>query len=108
MALAGSTHTEWRRSQWFGNRPGEGVTEVSPGLIGGQPTIVVDPRLNLGWLDLADQALSGPAHTTLWGTHESWASWHWRELLLAASRPRRLLAPTPANAAQPAQPARGA
>ena len=108
MALAGSTHTEWRRSQWFGNRPGEGVTEVSPGLIGGQPTIVVDPRLNLGWLDLADQALSGPAHTTLWGTHESWASWHWRELLLAAAGLGAFWLLRRRMRRSPSQPARGA
>jgi aminopeptidase-like protein len=47
--------------------------------------VVTDPRLQLTRLDLADDALSGPAHTTIWGTSVSTLSWRWPEAVLVAA-----------------------
>lgn len=43
--------------------------------------IVTDPRLRLTRLDLADPALSGPVHQSVWGTSTSAVTWRTRELL---------------------------
>ncbi len=84
-ATAGLKHVEWRGSTWYGVPPGESVTALTPRTAGGDPAVVVDPRLELGWLDLADDALAGPPHGTLLGTRTGWEAWHWRELLLGAA-----------------------
>ncbi|WP_156399994.1 hypothetical protein [Phycicoccus sp. Soil748] len=81
---AGAKHLEWRGATWYGTPPGEVVTAVAPRTTGA-PALVADPALRLGWLDLADDALAGPAHSSLLGTHTGWAAWHWRELLLGAA-----------------------
>jgi hypothetical protein len=80
------TPVEWRDSTWIlprleteGLRLGpEGDADPSRALV------VTDPRLHLTRLDLADDALSGPAHTTIWGTSVSTLSWRWPEAVLVA------------------------
>ena len=60
--------------------------------IGGPPTIVVGPRLNLGWLDLTHQALSGP-RTRPCGTPINPGRRGTGASAARGGRPRRLLAP---------------
>lgn len=84
--LYSGTPVEWRDSTWVlprleteGLRLGpEGVADPSRALV------VTDPRLHLTRLDLADDALSGPAHTSIWGTSVSTLSWRWPEAGLVA------------------------
>ena len=85
-AFAVGTPVEWRDRTWVlprleaeGLRLGpEGEADPSRALV------VTDPRLHLTRLDIADDALSGPAHTSIWGTSVSTLSWRWPEALLVA------------------------
>ncbi|MDF2091510.1 hypothetical protein P0Y31_04060 [Knoellia sp. 3-2P3] len=80
------TPVEWQDGTWVlprleaeGLRLGpEGVADPSRALV------VTDPRLHLTRLDLADDALSGPTHTSIWGTSVSTLSWRWPEAGLVA------------------------
>ena len=84
--FAVGTPVEWQDGTWVlprleaeGLRLGpEGVADPSRALV------VTDPRLRLTRLDLADDALSGPAHTSIWGTSVSTLSWRWPEAGLVA------------------------
>ena len=76
----GSLHAEWRGQDWVAPLPGEAVTVMAMRREPQQAVLVADPRLHLGWLDLADSALSGPAHESVWGTSTSAISWRTREL----------------------------
>jgi hypothetical protein len=84
--FAVGTPVEWRDSTWVlprleteGLRLGpEGDADPSRALV------VTDPRLHLTRLDLADDALSGPPHTSIWGTSVSTLSWRWLEAGLVA------------------------
>lgn len=81
----GMRHVEWAGGQWYGLRGDTALTGLWSGGPPSRAALVIDPGLELGWLDLADQALAGPTHHGLLGTRQGWASWHWRELLLIAA-----------------------
>jgi hypothetical protein len=84
--LYSGTPVEWRGNVWVlprlepeGLRLGpEGDADPDHALI------VTDPRLRFTRLDLADRALSGPVHESVWGTSTSAISWRTRELVLLA------------------------
>ncbi|GAA2737927.1 hypothetical protein GCM10009867_27130 [Pedococcus aerophilus] len=83
-STSGMKHIEWAGSTWYGVLPGPAVRAMAPQSSTDDPAIVVDPRLDTAWLDLADDALSGPAHGNVLGTADTWVAWHWREVLIAA------------------------
>jgi hypothetical protein len=81
------TPVEWRDDRWA--LPRLEAEGLRLGLEGDarpdRALVVTDPRLQLTRLDLADDALSGPAHTTIWGTSVSTLSWRWAEAVLVAA-----------------------
>jgi hypothetical protein len=60
---------------------GEGVLLAD---LDGQPLVMADPRLETGCSQWAGQALAGDVRAgvggLLFGTSNSWLSWHWREV----------------------------
>lgn len=80
------TPVEWRGDQWV--LPGletEGLRLEPEGDANpAQALVVTDPRLQLTRLDLAEQALAGPTHSSIWGTAVWTLSWRWREASLVA------------------------
>lgn len=82
--LYSGTPLEWRADTWALPRlEAEGLRLGPEGdAAPSRALVVTDPRLRLTRLDLADDALSGPAHTSLWGTSVSALSWRGAELLV--------------------------
>ena len=77
---------EWQDQSWVLPRLEKEGLRLGPGgdADPAHALVVTDPRLHLTRFDLADDALSGPAHTSVWGTSVSTLSWRWKEFAILA------------------------
>jgi hypothetical protein len=74
---------QWRGDDVVATIPTGHGTVLGPGDAPAAATMLVDPRLDVEALLMAQRALAGPAHGSLWGHGTNWAMWRWRECLVA-------------------------
>lgn len=100
-SAAGGCSTSWTSSDLYlpaMSTNDDDATESAAVLVraDGEVAVVADPRLNIICSVWARAALDGGAHhswgSRLFGDHNNWLSWHWRELSLSVLLGAALLA----------------
>lgn len=77
------TPLQWRGDDLAATIPTSAGTVLGPGYGPSSATMLVDPRLDAEVLLMAQDALTGPAHGSLWGHSTAWVAWRWKECLVA-------------------------
>ena len=74
---------QWRGTDVVATIPTSAGTVVGTRYGPSSATMLVDPCLDVEVLLMAQDALAGPAHGSLWGHSTGWVAWRWKECLVA-------------------------